>query len=457
MDTLKWAVIAAVAAGQPAAAQAPAQTYRVVDTAQTAFYGNSGVITAPLAPTDAFFGQDAQYAGHQPSYTLIESDTVVQDNVTGLLWTRSIDWDGATGINLQDKMTRTELDAKVAELNSTAYGSRTDWRVPTVKELYSLMQFNGVQPNPLAQTGADGRLYIDSAFDFAWGDTANGDRIIDMQVWSDTNYTSTTMANDASFLSTNFADGRIKAYPLQQPGSGTPNEFYAMFVAGNESYGGNRLQDNGDQTITDHATGLMWTQNDSAGRMDWEDALAYVQTKNAQNFLGHNDWRLPNAKELQSLVDYTRSPDATGGPAIDALFILSATEITAADMDDGDRTDTDYGFHWTGTTFLEATAAGEVRGGSAVYISFFEALGLGFPNGTDVLDVHGAGAQRSDPKAEGVRSAGDFFGPQEDYVGINNYVLLVRDIPEPSSSALLAAGGMVLCVRRRRSVRLPEF
>ena len=40
----------------------------------------------------------------------------------------------------------------------------------------------------------------------------------------------------------------------------------------------------------------------------------------------YNDWRLPNAKEMQSIVDYSRVPDATGSAAIDPVF--SITEIT---------------------------------------------------------------------------------------------------------------------------------
>jgi hypothetical protein len=51
----------------------------------------------------------------------------------------------------------------------------------------------------------------------------------------------------------------------------------------------------------------MWTQSDSGVGMDWEHALALAQTKNGEKLLGYSDWRLPNTKELQTLVDYTRS------------------------------------------------------------------------------------------------------------------------------------------------------
>ena len=76
--------------------------------------------------------------------------------------------------------------------------------------------------------------------------------------------------------------------------------------------------------------------------MNWQEALAWVQARNAANYLGHADWRLPNAKELQSIVDYTRSPDTTASAAIDPLF--TCTGIT------NEAGKADYPFYWTSTT-----------------------------------------------------------------------------------------------------------
>ncbi len=84
-----------------------------------------------------------------------------------------------------------------------------------------------------------------------------------------------------------------------------------------------RFVDNDDGTVTDTCTGLMW-QKDTAdvnddGQIDfpgdtlpWCDALSYCENL---SFAGHDDWRLPNARELQSIVDYGRS-----NPAIDPVF-----------------------------------------------------------------------------------------------------------------------------------------
>lgn len=59
---------------------------------------------------------------------------------------------------------------------------------------------------------------------------------------------------------------------------------------------------------------VTWSKTDSGRGLNWQDALAWVQQKNAEKFLGRDDWRLPSVKELQSLVDYTRSPDTNRRP-----------------------------------------------------------------------------------------------------------------------------------------------
>ena len=162
-------------------------------------------------------------------------------------------------------------------------------------------------------------------FAFAYGDTAAGERIIDSQYASSTKYVSTTMNGDETLFGVNFADGRIKGYGLHMP-DGSVKKFVVQCVRGNPDYGKNDFADNGDGTITDKATGLMWAQADSGKGLDWQEALAWVQQMNAENYLGHNDWRLPGVKELQSIIDYTRSPDTTQSAAIDPLF--TCTGIT---------------------------------------------------------------------------------------------------------------------------------
>jgi hypothetical protein len=80
-----------------------------------------------------------------------------------------------------------------------------------------------------------------------------------------------------------------------------------------------RFSDNRDGTLNDNLTGLMWTRDANPmkshdpsfdmdatagdGAVTWQHALDYVKYLNAENYLGHNDWRLPNLNELASLLN----------------------------------------------------------------------------------------------------------------------------------------------------------
>jgi hypothetical protein len=69
---------------------------------------------------------------------------------------------------------------------------------------------------------------------------------------------------------------------------------------------GTRFIDNGDETVTDMLTGLMWTQNarPAGESFTWEVSFDYIAAINLWHYLGYEDWRMPNARELESLVDY---------------------------------------------------------------------------------------------------------------------------------------------------------
>jgi hypothetical protein len=329
------------------------------------------------------------------------------------MWTQTPDLDGNGVVNAADKLTYSQATEYASSLSVGGY---TDWRVPTIKDLYSLMDFRGEDisgPPELAQ--GDLKPFLnDQVFGFGYGDTSAGERPIDAQFATSTLYTSTTMGGATTMFGVNFADGRIKGYPAG-PTPMDPNGkgYYVLFVRGLNGYGQNELVDNGDGTVTDVATGLMWSREDSGIGMDWQEALAWVQEKNAEAYLGHDDWRLPNAKELQWLVDYARSPDATGTAALDPVFAI--TEIL---NEAGQR---DFPAFWTSTTHANTSST---PGGYAAYICFGRAMG--YMNG-QWMDVHGAGAQRSDPKVGDPTQWPTGHGPQGDAIRIDNYARLVRD------------------------------
>ena len=371
----------------------------VVDTNQTRCYSNISEISCPSAG-GSFYGQDAQYSNNQPSYRDNGNNTVTDLN-TGLMWTK-----GYYG--------KLSFDEGPAYARSLTVGGYSDWRVPSIKELYSLMDFSGTtgsgnQDSSVVPSDAVPYMNTDY-FEFAYG--GGNERYIDSQWLTTAKYVSVTMHGDQTMFGVNFADGRIKGYGYFNPNNPRINKtFYARFVRGNV-YGENSFVNNGNDTVTDNSTGLMWMKKDNGhygvGGLNWQEALDYCEDLSLVNY---TDWRLPNAKELQYIVDYTRSPDTTNSAAINPIF--DVTKITAEDGKDN------FPFYWTGTTHLE----GRESASGAVYIAFGEAFGY---MNNEWLDVHGAGAQRSDPKTGNPASYPIGHGPQGDAIRIYNYVRCVR-------------------------------
>ncbi|MDO6801946.1 DUF1566 domain-containing protein [Wenyingzhuangia sp. 1_MG-2023] len=370
----------------------PVKPYTIVDTNVSEFYSDKALITAPTVG-QAFYGQDATYNGNQPSYTNNGNGTIT-DNITGLMWQ-------------QDMGDKISYDAAVVLAETINLGGYTDWRIPTIKELYSLAQFTG------QCFGDDSvKMFIDTEyFEQPIGNESIGEREIDGQTWSKTHYVGLIMNGDEAIFGYNFVDGRLKAYPKYKPADGSPNTMYFRMVRGNQAYGKNNFTDNGDGTITDNATGLMWQQADNGNTYDWESALDYVESLTHG---GHNDWRMPNAKELQSIVDYTQSPSTSSSPAIDPLF--SCTPITDTNGNSGQ-----YGYYWSSSPLKDGPSPYT----DAVYFCFGKAQGV--MNG-NLMDVHGAGAQRNDPKSGDVGNFPANFGPQGDVQYVYNFVRAVRNI-----------------------------
>ncbi len=78
--------------------------------------------------------------------------------------------------------------------------------------------------------------------------------------------------------------------------------------------------DNGNGTVTDEISGLLWQRADSYHElkkgMNWYEALEYVALKNSEKFAGFDDWRLPTRDELKSLYDKSRPVKSKGGERI---------------------------------------------------------------------------------------------------------------------------------------------
>ena len=229
-----------------------------------------------------YFGQDAHYGHHmQQHFYTNNGDGAVTDNVTGLMWMQEGDGVRRNWQNAVDYCANLTSGSPLA-------AGYDDWRLPDYYELSFLMD--------RSYTGLD--MTIDPIFDSHAG----------YYYWTSSPY---------AYDSGSYAwAGNFDLGTLHTPSKGT-TEFVRCVRSGpapSASY-----VDNGDGTVTDETSGLMWMQdtvdankNTIVNGLDyatWKEALALCEES---THAGHSDWRLPNINELQSLVDTGRY-----NPAID--------------------------------------------------------------------------------------------------------------------------------------------
>lgn len=359
----------------------------LTDTGQDKFYDAEGNQIDKPSIDDEFYGQDAQFTGIQSSYT-DNGDGTITDNNTGLMWQKTPDFKHHNFYDAFDYVESLEI------------GGYTDWRMPTIKELYSLLNSNGeLHPQDLEKS----QPYLNTDyFDFKY------DKRMPFagQYWSSTKYVKGPLQNikmEGAF-GFNFADGHIKAYETGlyfdgSEGVHDPGNNVRAVRGAENVYGVNDFVDNNNGTVTDKATGLMWQKIDDGNTYNWKEAL---QVAKISKIAGYEDWRLPNTKELQSIVDY----DKKTFPAIDDKFF--------------ECTDDDSWF-WTSTT------QGDFKY-TACYIAFGKAYSKDNSNVKEYYDWHGAGAQRSDPKAGKIEDYLMESVNAADSIRIKNYIRLVRNI-----------------------------
>ncbi len=205
-------------------------------------------------------GEDSDYTIYPPSYAINGGGTVT-DNITGLMWQQ------------QDDGTRRDWNAAVSYCGNLTLGGLTGWRLPDNKELMNIVDYGRSKPS------------IDPA---VFPNTQSAG------YWTSTEYgLDPTSAWDVVFDS--------GGNDTSKTAKTNPN--YVRCVRGGQTVP--ILNDNGDGTITDETTGLIWQQADDNIEKKWDDALLYCKSLP----LGaHNDWRLPNAKEMLSLTDYRYWP-----------------------------------------------------------------------------------------------------------------------------------------------------
>ena len=380
----------------------------ITDTMLVKCYDSKGDEMSCPSEGQMFYGQDGNYMRLTPDYTLFCSDAVVVDNQTGLMWEKAH----------HDE--RINYAAAQSYCDALDLGGYDDWRIPTIKELLSISEWHGSQ-------NVDGAFYLDKTkFDFDYP-TINSSELTGThsnqmmgQTWSSTHRPD--LSDNVYFY--NFLDAHIKSQSTTNPDS---TLFYRC-VRGKEGGYENNLVDNNDQTVTDNATGLMWMkqngeQSDGDYQFTWAEALDYCENL---TLAGYSDWRLPDVKELQSIVDYD-PPDWEGAHMVLDTTFFDFILPSGKDLFTPPTTSPPEGasiapFFWTSTTHGDGTMF-------AAYVCFgpcwaVEDQGMN-------SDVHGPGAQRSDPKDEQMGNVwnmiGESIGDQKDTVQVNDFVRCVRN------------------------------
>ena len=289
------------------------------DTGQTMCYDSVGnvvdcAIETGLCPGLALPVESG--CRNDPDRFVDNQDGTVTDTCTGLMWQ-------------QESNISFEWCVALDYANSLNFGGHSDWRMPNIRELYSIVDYSrlkftdpvfSVLPNAYwSSTHTFAGPSVAWAISFATGTIGPIDVSLGSGVFVRAVRNISTLPDTGQNLcydSDEFGTIVDCFDPTTCPGqdgfhdTGCPND-------------DDRFVDNLDGTVTDTCTGLMWQQKtadaDNDGMLDnfngrWCEAIAYADDLIFPEG-EHDDWRLPSIHELQSLVDYGRATNA-----MDPLF-----------------------------------------------------------------------------------------------------------------------------------------
>ncbi len=327
-------------------------------TGQTRCYNASGTEVS-CAGTGQDGEKQAGAAWPTPRFS-DNGDGTLTDNLTGLVWLKNANCFG----------TQTWENA-LASVNALADGQcdlddnsqAGEWRLPNINELESIV--HGGENEETCGLYACASLAV-------WLE-AQGFTDVKQNYWSSTTYVYPTLTNLAYFLDTTDSDvdasnksnfrsvWAVRGGQTDEPDPAYPANVYktgqtkCYNTAGTEiscagtgqdgekqagvSWPDPRFTDNGNGTVTDSLTGLIWLKNadcPNAGGRNWTTALADVAQLNTDGTMNGNpcgdtsnagdhqtDWRLPNRKELKSLANY-----GTHEPSLPAGHPFTGTSLT---------------------------------------------------------------------------------------------------------------------------------
>jgi hypothetical protein len=265
----------------------------IPDTGQTKCYDDTKEIPCPQ-PGEPFYGQDGNYIINPPSYTKLDAQgndlpdsatewVMVRDNVTGLIWEVKTD-DGSvhdkdnryTWYDSNDETSSgtpgdgTDTEDFIRALNESSFGGFSDWRLPTFEELISIVDYQN-------RTPAINESYFSNTISGSYFSSSS-------------NSLSNVWIVDFSYL----IHDNVSKF----------ENYNVRAVRGGHSKLFDHLIKNGDGTITDAQTGLMWQTQIYNSKLNWEGSLLYFENL---KFAGFTDWRLPNKEEIISIFDYSNN------------------------------------------------------------------------------------------------------------------------------------------------------
>jgi hypothetical protein len=265
---------------------------------------------------------DLEEGAAWPSTRFLDNgNQTVTDTLTGLMWMKtpttiaSATWD--TAYNL------------IEAYNNSTSGN---WRLPNRRELLSLVDFSlydqAVTESPYFSIQSTGTTYWTSTYDSAtttnaWCiDISSGTASVDSRA---TAYRVWAVCDDY---------GAATAEVARTGQVATLSDYDDGYYDNGVIWPSTRFEDNGDGTVTDIQTGLMWVKDaTSVGDDDWESVVSAAAALSTGD---HTDWRLPNVRELESLLDM--SQDSPCLPSAHAFTNVGTGNI-----------------YWTSTTYAGAT------------------------------------------------------------------------------------------------------
>jgi hypothetical protein len=366
---------------------AAAQAFVLPDTGQTACYSGSSE-TACSNTT----GEDGNYT--RPRGYTDHGDGTVTDNVTGLMWqkcTEGQDYDSSG--NTCGTGGTTYIWTDLASACAAGFGY-SDWRLPTDKELTTLLDLSAYDP------AINGTYFPNTQQAVYW---------------------TSVVAQDNS----------SKGWGVSFDDSGTVNRYsktsgyYARCVRGAQTDAS--FTDNSDGTVTDNVSGLMWQkcsmgQTYSAGScsgsaetyVSWTQGISYCESELTLG--GYSDWRLPDIFELRSIVDTD-----TYNPAVSTTYFPMGT---------GDN------YYWSSSTALGAT-------GYAFVVNFWSGgVGYtlkGYTNGQFVRCVRGGESCTTRPVKIGTDTAA-YTAIQSAYAEVDSSATIYARAVTTGESLTLSSG-----------------